>query len=110
MTLEIPRHIRLYVLRRDGHQCRWCGTSEHLTLHHIVPRRCGGTDRPCNLHTFCRGCHTELERLELLWERERERALEVQMFVKLYVLDQRTLGHWVSRRDQRVIERLFAGR
>lgn len=108
MTLEIPYPIRLFVLQRDNHQCRWCGTNEYLTLHHVVPRRRGGSDRPENLHVFCRDCHTELERLELQWERERQRILEVAVFIAVYVLDQRSLGHRVSRRDQYVIERLFA--
>jgi hypothetical protein len=49
------RRERIY--DRDGWACVFCGTSESLTLDHIVPRSRGGTDRLDNLQTACRRCN-----------------------------------------------------
>lgn len=62
--------VRQYVLDRDGHACRFCGTpnaehkSEHgrgLHAHHIIPDSDGGKDHPKNLITVCASCHKTLE-------------------------------------------------
>lgn len=61
---------RRRVLNRDGHACRFCGTTddehreEHdtgLHVHHVIPRNDGGTDDPDNLLTVCCRCHRTLE-------------------------------------------------
>ena len=78
------RALRAAVLERDGHQCRWCGTSEHLTLHHIIPPRRGGKDVAENLHVFCRLCHNELELLEWQWWREWEYEQQQQRYEALH--------------------------
>ena len=69
---------------RDGHECRWCGTSQEeyretmdrkLDVHHVVPaedfrnddgriERLDAHDLD-NLITLCRGCHRAIERLEI---------------------------------------------
>lgn len=46
------------VYKRDGHRCVACGTSEDLTLDHIVPRSRGGGDSPANLQVLCRPCNS----------------------------------------------------
>ena len=48
MSLKSSRHTR----------CRKCGTTEHLTSHHIFPRRNYGEGIRCVL---CRQCHNKLE-------------------------------------------------
>jgi hypothetical protein len=53
--------VREYVLWRDNHICQHCrGKSKDLILevHHLESRKTGG-DRPGNLLTLCRACHTE---------------------------------------------------
>lgn len=45
------------VLERDGNRCVECGTSERLTLDHIVPRSKGGTSEQSNLQTMCKPCN-----------------------------------------------------
>ena len=64
------RDVRETVLERDGHECRFCGTTneEHLEehgrgleAHHILPEADGGPDRPSNLITGCISCHRTLE-------------------------------------------------
>ena len=65
------RHSRPKVIERDGGKCRFCGMTneqhreEHtngLHVHHIVPRKTGGSDRVENLITVCKECHLTLER------------------------------------------------
>jgi 5-methylcytosine-specific restriction endonuclease McrA len=62
---EISELIR----ERDGYKCRRCGTTDeelksagsHLTVHHIVPRKKGGSNWHSNLITLCISCHREVE-------------------------------------------------
>lgn len=62
--------VRSVALKRDGHECRFCGVSndqheaEHgrgLHAHHIVPESEGGYDDPSNLMMVCGGCHRTIE-------------------------------------------------
>ncbi len=61
--------------------CEICGTSRNLEVHHIEPRRMGGSRRPeiespANKAILCRRCHTEIT--EQRWRLERsERQLLV---------------------------------
>ena len=57
----------------DSH-CEICGTSRNLEVHHIEPRRMGGSRRPAieapsNKAVLCRPCHTEIT--EQRWRLER---------------------------------------
>ncbi len=54
--------------------CEICGTSRNLEVHHIDPRRMGGSRRPeiespANKAILCRRCHTEIT--EQRWHLER---------------------------------------
>lgn len=56
---------RLYILNRDRWTCQDCGYvssrkpfAEDVLIHHIIPRREGGTHAPENLVTLCRSCHS----------------------------------------------------
>src|SRR5207245_8168399 len=42
---------------RDGYQCRNCGGTVNLNVHHIVPLGRGGGTHLENLVTICRSCH-----------------------------------------------------
>lgn len=63
---EISKNVR----ERDGYMCRRCGSSltelqeigSYLTVHHIVPRKKGGSNWPSNLITLCIACHREVEK------------------------------------------------
>lgn len=46
------------VLRRDGGTCVACGSTEHLTVDHILPVSRGGTNEPDNLQCLCRHCNS----------------------------------------------------
>jgi len=56
---SIPPAVRRAVLARDGHRCATpgCGAVHFLEVHHIAPRRSGGTHDPGNLITLCSACH-----------------------------------------------------
>ena len=46
------------VMRRDNHQCQYCGKSDRkMTIDHIVPKRHGGAESWENLVTACAGCN-----------------------------------------------------
>jgi len=54
--------------------CEICGASRHLEVHHVVPRRMGGSKDPAvdaeeNLLLLCRNCHGSIH--EGGWEMER---------------------------------------
>ena len=53
---KIPAHIRHEVFARDG-ACLHCGTTDDLTIDHIVPWSAGGSDDIANLQTLCRSCN-----------------------------------------------------
>ncbi len=57
--------------------CEICGTSRNLEVHHIEPRRMGGSGRPeievaSNKAVLCRSCHTQVT--EQRWRLERSES------------------------------------
>jgi hypothetical protein len=49
------------VRRRDGNQCFICDKKSGLEVHHILPRKLGGSHDPNNLITLCIKCHRHIE-------------------------------------------------
>jgi 5-methylcytosine-specific restriction endonuclease McrA len=48
------------VLRRDGHQCQYCGIRKGpLTLDHVIPKMRGGIDSWENLVAACVKCNNK---------------------------------------------------
>ena len=45
------------VLNRDNHCCVKCEESRSLHVHHVIPRKLGGSDELSNLITLCAACH-----------------------------------------------------
>ena len=54
---NIPKDVRREVYLRDGFECLICGSSDRLTLDHIVPFSAGGADTVDNLRTLCHSCN-----------------------------------------------------
>lgn len=46
------------VVERDGAACRYCGSTERLSIDHVVPRCRGGGDDEANLVVACRSCNS----------------------------------------------------
>jgi hypothetical protein len=67
---EIWLEIRQDILDRDDHECRVCGSTNNLQVHHIVPRKFRYStkfdiDSELNLITLCGGmggCHEKADR------------------------------------------------
>lgn len=64
------------LIAEDRH-CEICGTSRNLEVHHIEPRRMGGSSRPeieaaSNKAVLCRSCHTQVT--EQRWRLERTKS------------------------------------
>lgn len=53
----IPQTLRIAMLKRDGHACRYCGSEDDLTADHLVPESAGGETTLENLVTACRTCN-----------------------------------------------------
>ena len=57
-TNELWHTTRERVIKRDKGQCKGCGRqTTKAQVHHIKPRRQGGSNRLSNLVTLCGGCH-----------------------------------------------------
>lgn len=46
-----------FVFERDNYRCRICGTTERLSVDHVVPLHLGGTNEFENLQTLCLSCN-----------------------------------------------------
>ncbi|OIN58926.1 HNH endonuclease [Arsenicibacter rosenii] len=50
---------RQNIFKRDGHRCQYCGTTEDLTLDHVMPKSRGGKTNWDNLTTACKRCNSK---------------------------------------------------
>ncbi len=55
---KVPPVNRREVLRRDKHQCQYCGSRHKLTLDHVMPRSKGGQHTWDNVVTACEACNS----------------------------------------------------
>jgi len=58
--MAVSKRTRFEVLKRDGHQCRYCGGTApdvKLTVDHVLPQALGGSDDPSNLVAACADCN-----------------------------------------------------
>ena len=59
-------------------KCRWCNTTENLTIDHIIPKSMGGSDEKSNKQVLCRGCHNEKERrVQKIWRNGKWEVINV---------------------------------
>lgn len=54
---DAKRMWRDGIKARDGYKCVYCGSTENLTIDHVVPRCKGGEDLSSNCVTACRSCN-----------------------------------------------------
>ena len=58
---RFAKKSRTYFARlvlRDGPHCKACGTTDNLTVDHIIPMSRGGSDDIDNLQLLCRRCNS----------------------------------------------------
>ncbi len=53
----IGKELRQKIYQRDGYTCQYCGSTECLTVDHVIPKSKGGLTRDDNLVTACRKCN-----------------------------------------------------
>lgn len=54
---RIGKMLKRDIFERDGNKCLSCGTTENLTIDHIVPVLKGGIRAKFNLQTLCKRCN-----------------------------------------------------
>lgn len=57
--------LRQELIQRDGKLCGKCRKimdKNEITIEHIKPKSCGGTDTPSNLRLYCKNCNQKLGR------------------------------------------------
>lgn len=54
---EFPAFTRFNLFLRDRFACQYCGSGQHLTFDHVVPRRLGGRTNWENIATACAPCN-----------------------------------------------------
>jgi 5-methylcytosine-specific restriction endonuclease McrA len=65
-SAEAKKLWRKSVKEQWDNECAYCGSSEDLTIDHIIPRSLGGSDTTKNVVCCCQKCnadksHTEVE-------------------------------------------------
>jgi len=53
--------VRARIFARDNYRCVECGSTENLTIDHIISVYRGGTDEDTNLQTLCNSCNARKE-------------------------------------------------
>lgn len=69
----------------DGYACHYCGTTEALTIDHIVPRSLGGTNTLSNYLTACHSCNAS-KRNKPYEDFIEWREAEMAAFVTMYTM------------------------
>lgn len=52
-----PAFTRFNLFLRDSFSCQYCGSGQHLTFDHVLPRRLGGKTTWENILTACAPCN-----------------------------------------------------
>lgn len=55
---SVSNEIRQLVFARDGFTCSYCGSTENLSIDHILAESKGGKTIADNLQTLCRSCNS----------------------------------------------------
>jgi 5-methylcytosine-specific restriction endonuclease McrA len=76
---------RKAIYLRDGEECAYCGSPEHLTVDHYHPVERGGTNKVANLLTCCLSCNSSKGSLHprSWWARLRERMPQEEVDFRL---------------------------
>ena len=81
MRKNIPKAMRLAVVKRCGISCHYCGRKTTVTnrhLDHIIPVEAGGENTEDNLVVACKRCNTEKGKVEY-WTYVNKRITTTQL-------------------------------
>ena len=54
---KVSNKMRFFILDRDHHRCKMCGSTRNLEIDHIIPIAKGGKSTPNNLQVLCHKCN-----------------------------------------------------
>lgn len=54
---DAKRMWRESIKARDGYRCQYCGSTDDLTIDHVIPQCKGGPTTASNCVTACRSCN-----------------------------------------------------
>lgn len=55
----VPPLLREEIFKNDEYKCVECGSTDNLSIDHIIPRSKGGTNKKENLRTLCIKCNSK---------------------------------------------------
>lgn len=64
---DAKREWRKMIKEKWNNECAYCGSTENLTIDHVVPRSKGGSDFVTNVVCSCKGCNSDKGRTDI-WE------------------------------------------
>lgn len=64
---DAKREWRKTIKENWGNKCAYCGSTENLTIDHVVPRSKGGSDFVTNVVCSCKDCNNDKGRTDV-WE------------------------------------------
>ena len=70
MTISPKKRHTCY--KRDGFKCVKCGSTENLTVDHIIPVSQGGKNHLVNLQTMCKPCNVIKGAAVVLYRRDQQ--------------------------------------
>ena len=82
MGTNSKRNKRKRVAARDGAWCQCCGSTENLTIDHVIPRSLGGPNKNRNIQLLCCWCNM-LKANKIIAYRQNSNLLRKIMNVKL---------------------------
>ena len=78
-------NLKSYLVQREQVKCQLCSKSStkgsSFRIHHIIPRKEGGTDKPDNLSLLHEKCHTRLHRKNLHHLLKKNRQFKAETFM-----------------------------
>ena len=56
---EARRLWRRKIIEKWDYKCAYCGSEDHITIDHVIPRAKGGHDVPTNMVCCCHTCNQD---------------------------------------------------
>jgi hypothetical protein len=78
-------NLKSYLMQREDAKCQLCGKTStqgnSFRIHHVIPRKDGGTDKPDNLSLLHEKCHTQLHRKNLHHLLKKNKQFKAETFM-----------------------------
>lgn len=94
---EAKRLWRKHIKEKWNHECAYCGSTENLTLDHIVPQMRGGNNHITNVLCSCASCNGAKSHSDWLdWYQQQEfyKIEREQKIIDWITSNQKTTGRY----------------